>query len=128
MGRREVNPLPPAWLLAGVLAIGWLGGGLSAWLFLRAGCKAPRVSRQPARPDVTVAERPAARVSRIPRPAEAAPPVPPPERPERPERPGRGLLDLSDEEIDALPAELPAAERAQRRKLPGPRKPDLRNI
>ena len=122
MGRREVNPLPPAWLLAGILAIGWLGGGLSAWLILRAGRKAPRVSRQPARPDVTVAERPAARVSRIPRPAEAAPPVPPPERPER------GLLDLSDKEIDALPAELPAAERAQRRKLRGPRKPDLRNI
>jgi hypothetical protein len=122
MGRREVNRLPPAWLLAGILAIGWLGGGLSAWLILRAGRKAPRVSRQPARPDVTVAERPAARVSRIPRLAEAAPPVPPPERPER------RLLDLSDEEIDALPAELPAAERAQRRKLPGPRKPDLRNI
>ena len=122
MGRREVNPLPPAWLLAGILAIGWLGGGLSAWLILRAGRKAPRVSRRPARPDVPVAERPAARVSRIPRPAEAAPPVPPPERPER------RLLDLSDEEIDALPAELPAAERAQRRKLPGPRKPDLRNI
>ncbi|WP_412180472.1 hypothetical protein [Variovorax paradoxus] len=117
-----MNRLPPAWLLAGILAIGWLGGGLSAWLILRAGRKAPRVSRQPARPDVPVAERPAARVSRIPRPAEAAPPVPPPERPER------RLLDLSDEEIDALPAELPAAERAQRRKLPGPRKPDLRNI
>ena len=43
----------------------------------------------------------------------------PPEEPER---------MLSDEEIDALPPDLPAPVRLQRRKMSAPNKPTLRNI
>lgn len=51
----------------------------------------------------------------LPRPAPAC-------APEATER------ELSDEEIDALPPDLPAPARPQRRKLSAPKKPPLRNI
>jgi hypothetical protein len=63
---------------------------------------------------------PAARPSELlgtPRPQPA--PVYAPEAPER---------ELSDQEIDALPPDLPAPTRLQARKLPTPKKPVLRNI
>jgi hypothetical protein len=52
-----------------------------------------------------------------PRPQPA--PVCAPQEPER---------ELSDEEIDALPPDLPAPTRLQGRKLPAPKKPVLRDI
>lgn len=117
MGGREMSVLPPAWLLVGALAVGWFGGGLSAWMFLRtrrreAAAIQGSVAAEP-RSDEFVTEPPARRL--------AAPSLPAP-------APERRLLDLSDQEIDALAAELPPAEAAQRRKLPAPRKPVLRNI
>ena len=114
-----MSSLPSAWLLAGAVAIGWLGGGVSAWMFLRARPKTPPAGKAEA-PQYQRAATPSVDPAMLPpRPTAAPMPVPAPER---------RLLELSDEEIDALPAELPAAEHAQRQKLPAPRKPVLRNI
>lgn len=77
-----------------------------------------------------------------PAPAYAPKPVPPPARspwpPEpmavpQPPRAAVGAPDapeqaLSDAEIDALPPDLPAPVRPQRKKLPAPKAPVLRNI
>lgn len=122
MGGRAVSSLPSAWVLAGALAVGWLGGGVSAWVLLRARRKAPRAVEEGAGPEepatILFAADP---VVSPPEPELTAAPKPVP-------APERRLLELSDEDIDALPAELPAAEHGQRRKLPAPRKPVLRNI
>ncbi|QSI30839.1 hypothetical protein GNX71_15160 [Variovorax sp. RKNM96] len=50
------------------------------------------------------------------------PPLAPAESPEVPER------ELSDEEIDALPPDLPPPLRPRRKKMPAPSKPILRSI
>ncbi len=85
--------------------------------------KAPVVASRPERPtpvpapaSVSAAARPPELMGTLrPQPA----PVYAPEEPER---------ELSDEEIDALPPDLPAPTRLQGRKLPTPKKPVLRNI
>ncbi|MBJ2159137.1 hypothetical protein JC881_25425 [Variovorax sp. IB41] len=103
------------------------------WRTLLSGLSAPmpRESAQPA--DIAQAEKPT--LAPLPAAAAAAAAadsheametlrVPPAliQSPEVPER------ELSDEEIDALPPDLPAPVRPQRRKMSAPNKPILRNI
>lgn len=52
-------------------------------------------------------------------------PLPRPQPAYVPEEP---VFELSDEEIDALPAEIPAPDRARKRLLPAPRKPEMRGL
>jgi hypothetical protein len=97
------------------------------WRTLLSGLSAPR-AREGAQPaDVAQAEEP----TLAPLPAAADPheamdvrhsPHALIHAPEEPER------VLSDEEIDALPPDLPAPVRPQRRKMSAPNKPILRNI
>jgi hypothetical protein len=85
-------------------------------------------------PPVRPAPVPAARLPAS-RPMPAPPSPRPPELPETP-RPQPVAADiakeserqLSDEEIDALPPDLPAPSRLSGRKLPAPKGPVLRNI
>ena len=99
------------------------------WRALLSGSPTPRPVKTPQA--VSRAERTAP----VPQPAPATDSACPPElmgaprsqpmlvhAPEVPER------ELSDEEIDALPPDLPAPTRLQGRKLPAPKKPVLRNI
>lgn len=99
------------------------------WRALLSGSPTPRPVKA-----VQAARRPE-RTAPVPQPAPATDSACPPElmdvpRPQPlpvhdPEVPER---DLSDEEIDALPPDLPAPARLQGRKLPAPKKPVLRNI
>ncbi|MGJ7526476.1 hypothetical protein [Variovorax sp. GB1P17] len=107
---------------------------LAEWRALLAG--SPLQSRK-APAAVAPAERPAPAPARVPVPSPipAPPSARPPELPETPrpqpvpvyaaEVPER---ELSDEEIDALPPDLPAPTRLSSRKLPAPKGPVLRNI
>jgi type VI secretion system protein ImpL len=85
--------------------------------------KSPVAANRPERPTPVPTPAPASLSARppelmgTPRPQPA--PVCAPQEPER---------ELSDEEIDALPPDLPAPTRLQGKKLPAPRKPVLRNI
>jgi len=100
------------------------------WRVLLSGSSTPRPVNAPqavGRPDRTAPPprpAPAADSSACPVESTLAPqPQPAPVHAiEAPER------ELSDEEIDALPPDLPAPTRLQGRKLPAPKKPVLRNI
>ena len=85
--------------------------------------EAPVAASRPERPTLVPAPAP---ISLSARPPELmGTPRPPPAPVCAPQEPER---ELSDEEIDALPPDLPAPTRLQGRKLPAPKKPVLRNI
>lgn len=107
---------------------------LAEWRALLSGSP-PRPGRAPVAAAPPERSAPAsARVS-VPRPIPAPPSARPPELSETPrpqpvpvyaaEAPER---ELSDEEIDALPPDLPVPNRLSTRKLPAPKGPILRNI
>jgi len=85
---------------------------------------APQAARRPERTSPVPQPAPASDSSACPAESMGVPrPQPVPvHAPEVPER------ELSDEEIDALPPDLPAPTRRPGRKLPAPQKPVLRNI
>jgi hypothetical protein len=134
-----------AWIYAACFAAGVLGAALGGWAVWRA----MRVQRRgdtataepiervkPPTPVVQPAE-PARRPQRVRMPsAEATPAIParPPEPPPqqrlpvvhaRQQEPGR---ELTDEEIDAMPPELPAPVRPRKRVLPPPKKQAWREL
>jgi hypothetical protein len=85
--------------------------------------KAPVAASRPERPAPVSAPGPVSRAARPPESMDTPRPQPAPVcAPQEPER------ELSDEEIDALPPDLPVPNRLQGRKLPAPKRPVLRNI
>lgn len=84
---------------------------------------APTPARMPVPQPVPAPPPPLVRVPELPKTPQPRPaPVDIPDALEAPER------ELSDEEVDALPPDLPAPNRLSGRKLPAPKGPTLRNI
>jgi hypothetical protein len=85
--------------------------------------KASAAASRPERPMPMPTPAPVSLLARPPELMDTPRPQPAPVcAPQEPER------ELSDEEIDALPPDLPAPTRLQGRKLPAPKKPVLRDI